>query len=67
MKKINQSLSALSGNGIPPPDAARQAKVNAIKQAVDAGTYRVDNRTLADSLLSDILWEQWEKIRFLKP
>ena len=52
---------------MPSAETTRQAKVDAIKQAVEAGTYRVDDRALADSLLSDLLWEQWERIRFFKP
>ncbi len=52
---------------MPSAETTRQAKVDAIKQAVEAGTYRVDDRALAASLLSDLLWEQWERIRFFKP
>jgi anti-sigma28 factor (negative regulator of flagellin synthesis) len=43
-------------------DTPRQEKIAAIKQALEAGTYRVDNRTLADCLLNDLLWEQWERL-----
>jgi anti-sigma28 factor (negative regulator of flagellin synthesis) len=54
-------------NDMPLPGATRKARLKAIKQAIEAGTYHVDNCDLADSLLSDLLWEQWERIRFFKP
>ena len=65
MKENKKSLQ--SGNDVPPVGINRQAKVDAIKQAVEAGTYRVDDRALAGSLLSELLWEYWERIRFIKP
>ena len=52
---------------MPSAEKIRQGRVDAIKQAVEAGAYRVDDQALADSLLSDLLWEQWERIRFIKP
>jgi flagellar biosynthesis anti-sigma factor FlgM len=65
MKKTKKCSKA--GNEMSLAEAARAARVQALKQAVAAGTYRVDDRDLADSLLSDLLWEQWERKRFLKP
>lgn len=49
-----------------PAETTRQARVEAIKQAVETGNYRVDDRTLADSLISDLLWQQLERINFFK-
>jgi hypothetical protein len=46
-------------------DKPRQEKIAAIKQALEAGTYQIDNRILADSLLIDLLWEQMERLRLL--
>lgn len=40
------------------PEAARQGRVRAIKKAVAAGTYRIEIRHLADSLLRDLCWEE---------
>jgi anti-sigma28 factor (negative regulator of flagellin synthesis) len=44
-------------------DTPRHEKIAAIKQALEAGTYKVDSRTLADCLLVDLFWEQWERLQ----
>jgi len=62
----NKKSSQLA-NDLPLPEATREARLKVIKQAIEAGTYQVNNCDLADSLLSDLLWEQWERIRFFKP
>jgi hypothetical protein len=67
MNKSKISPASPAGNDASPAAPSRQERVAAIKQAVAAGTYRVEDRTLADSLLRDLLWEQWERIRLLKP
>jgi flagellar biosynthesis anti-sigma factor FlgM len=67
MNKNSISPSSPSSNDAPPAVPTRQEKVAAIKQAIKAGTYHVDDRALADSLLRELLWEQWERLRFLKP
>lgn len=59
--------SSQAGPDLPLSEETRAARLKTIKQAVAAGTYQVDNRDLADGLLSDLLWEQWERIRFFKP
>lgn len=40
-------------------EASRQARIRAIKEAIAAGTYRIGQDQLADSLLRHLLWEQW--------
>jgi anti-sigma28 factor (negative regulator of flagellin synthesis) len=50
----------------PDDDTPRHEKIEAIKQALKDGTYRVDNRALASSLLRDLLGEQWERLRLSK-
>jgi flagellar biosynthesis anti-sigma factor FlgM len=67
MKKNKISSSPLSGNNMPTTAPTRQEKVEAVKQAVEAGTYRVDTGALADSLLRQLLWDQWERARRTKP
>jgi anti-sigma28 factor (negative regulator of flagellin synthesis) len=44
-------------------DTPRQEKIAAIKQGLEAGTYKTDSGTLADCLLGDLLWEQWERLQ----
>ena len=48
---------------MPAKESTREARVQAIKEAIAAGTYRIDNRNLADGLLSDLLQVHWEKMR----
>jgi anti-sigma28 factor (negative regulator of flagellin synthesis) len=67
MKKNKLSFSLLSGKNMPPAAPTRQERVETVKQAVEAGTYRVDTRALADSLLRQLLWDQWERARRIKP
>ncbi len=47
-------------------ESTREARVQSIKEAIAAGTYRIDNRNLADGLLRDLLQAHWEKIRLKK-
>ena len=61
MKKNVISSPRLADNDMP----NRQEKIAAIKQALETGTYKVDNRILADSLLVYLLWEQLERLRLL--
>ncbi len=61
--KENQTSLANEENNESPEGRDRRAKVQAIKQAVSAGAYRVDARSVADSLLTDLLWQQWESQR----
>jgi anti-sigma28 factor (negative regulator of flagellin synthesis) len=63
---IKEKKISLQGNDMLPAETTRQARVEAIKQAVETGNYRVDDRTLADSLISDLLWQQLERINFFK-
>ena len=51
---------------MPAQESTREARVQAIKEAIATGTYRIDNRHLADSLLSDLLQAHWEKMRLKK-
>ncbi len=37
------------------PNAAREAKVDHIRQAVEGGTYRVDGRQVADAMIRNVL------------
>ena len=61
--KMNKKTSSLP---LCPDDyTLRNEKIAAIKQALEAGTYVVDNRALADSMLVDLLWEQLERLRLL--
>jgi anti-sigma28 factor (negative regulator of flagellin synthesis) len=63
---MKEKKTSLQGNDMLPAETTRQARVEAIKQAVETGNYRVDDRTLADSLISDLLWQQFERIKFFK-
>lgn len=65
MKKNKKSSE--EGNKMPAIESNREARIQAIKEAIAAGTYRIDNGNLADSLIADLLREQWERIRLLKP
>ncbi len=60
MKKIKTSYQ----EHYMPGESSREALVQALKDAVDAGTYQVDNGRLADSLLGHLLQELWEEMRF---
>ena len=55
-----------AGSDQPMTAADRRARVAAIKRAVAAGTYRCNDRALADCLLTDLLWEQWQRQRLAK-
>jgi anti-sigma28 factor (negative regulator of flagellin synthesis) len=55
-----------TGSDQPLTAADRRARVLAIKRAVAAGTYRCNDRALADRLLTDLLWEQWQRRRLAK-
>jgi flagellar biosynthesis anti-sigma factor FlgM len=55
-----------SANNLPSAEVIRAARVKAIQQAVASGTYQIDDRALAHSLLRDLLGEEWERIRFFK-
>jgi anti-sigma28 factor (negative regulator of flagellin synthesis) len=50
----------------PAKELTREARVQAIKEAIAAGTYRIDDRNLADCLLSALLQAHWEKMRLKK-
>jgi anti-sigma28 factor (negative regulator of flagellin synthesis) len=63
---MKEKKISLKGSDMLPAETTRQARVEAIKQAVETGNYRVDDRTLADSLISDLLWQQFERIKFIK-
>jgi anti-sigma28 factor (negative regulator of flagellin synthesis) len=43
--------------------ADRRARILAIKRAVAAGTYRCNDQALAEGLLIELLWQQWERRR----
>jgi anti-sigma28 factor (negative regulator of flagellin synthesis) len=47
-------------------ESTRGARLQAIKEAIESGTYVVDNGKLADSLINDLLWEKWQKRQCLK-
>jgi len=64
MKKNKKSSE--KGKKMPAIESNR-ARIQAIKEAIAAGTYRIDNGELADSFITDLLWEQWKRIRLLKP
>jgi anti-sigma28 factor (negative regulator of flagellin synthesis) len=55
-----------TGSDQPWSEADRRARVAAIKRAVAAGTYQCNDRALADCLLTDLLWEQWQRQRLGK-
>lgn len=55
----------ISSPHLPDDNKERQEKIAAIKRAIEDGTYKVDNRRFADSLLLDLLWEQMERLRLL--
>jgi flagellar biosynthesis anti-sigma factor FlgM len=61
-----KQLLSLEGPDLPGIEESRAARVEAIKQAIAAGTYRVDDRELADGLLSDLLREEWERRQMAK-
>gem|GEM_PF-6038710 len=50
-----------TGSDQPLTAAERRARVLAIKRAVAAGSYRCNDQALADRLLLDLLWEQWQR------
>ena len=64
MKK--KKISSQERNQDSANELNREARVQSIKEAIEAGTYRIDNLSLANSLLSDLLQEQWERIRIKK-
>lgn len=39
------------------PDAAREARVEQIRQSVEAGTYTIDGKKIADSMIRQVLTE----------
>jgi anti-sigma28 factor (negative regulator of flagellin synthesis) len=44
-------------------ESTRAARLQAIKKAIESGTYVVDNGKLAESLIKDLLWEKTLKKR----
>ncbi len=42
-------------------EADRRARVLALKRAVAAGTYQCNDQAVAESLLLELLWQQWER------
>jgi flagellar biosynthesis anti-sigma factor FlgM len=64
MKKNKTAFQ--TGNLMPAKESTREARIQAIKEAIAAGTYRIDIRNLADGLLSDLLQAQWEELRLKK-
>jgi anti-sigma28 factor (negative regulator of flagellin synthesis) len=48
-------------------ELCRADKVKIIKQAVESGNYKIDDRSLADSLINDLLWDEWERKRLSEP
>lgn len=61
MKKYKSSFQ--EENGMPGDQLTREARLQIIRKAITAGTYRIDSGKLADSLLNDLLHEQWLRIR----
>lgn len=55
-----------TGSDQPLTEADRRARVAAIKRAVAAGAYQCNDRALADRLLTDLLWEQWQRRRLAR-
>ena len=49
MKKNKKSFE--EGKKMPALESNREARIQAIKEAIAAGTYRIDNGELADSLV----------------
>jgi anti-sigma28 factor (negative regulator of flagellin synthesis) len=66
MKK-KPSSSCQAGKDLSEDEVGRATRVKTIKQAVESGTYKTDDRVLANSLLIDLLWEEWEKKRLAEP
>lgn len=65
MKKSPQR-NPRSATKPPAPELTRAARIKALKQAVASGTYQISDRALAQSLLRDLLGEEWEWVRFFK-
>ncbi len=55
------------GNNKPVDESVHAARVQAIKEAIESGTYVVDNGKMADSLIKDLLWEKCRKRCIPKP
>jgi hypothetical protein len=51
---------------MPANESTREARLQSLKDAIEAGTYRLDNRVLADSLLDNLLQEQWKRLKIKK-
>jgi anti-sigma28 factor (negative regulator of flagellin synthesis) len=47
-------------------ESTREVRLQSLKDAIEAGTYRLDNRVLADSLIDNLLQEQWERLKLKK-
>lgn len=45
------------------PESSRAARIQSLKKAIAAGTYRIENRLVADSLLVNLFRDQLEKVK----
>lgn len=59
----NKTMTDQVESETPAVEKDRRAKVEAIKEAVRTGAYRVDGRSVANSLLRDLLEQEWETKR----
>lgn len=63
---IKNKTSPKDWDQISANESTREARLQSLKDAIEAGTYRLDNRVLADSLLDNLLQEQWERLKLKK-
>lgn len=59
----NNKKTLQDENSLPPDESVREERLQSLKEAVEAGTYRIDTRILADSLLSHLLQKHWERLK----
>jgi anti-sigma28 factor (negative regulator of flagellin synthesis) len=63
---IKNKTSFKDWNQMSANESIREARLQSLKDAIEAGTYRLDNRVLADSLLDKLLQEQWKRLKIKK-
>jgi anti-sigma28 factor (negative regulator of flagellin synthesis) len=60
---IKNKNSSKNGQSMLTPESSRAARIQSLKKAIAAGTYRIDNRLVADSLLVNLFRDQLERVK----